>query len=386
MSALVSGPEAPISLEAGSAERGFIRLTLHSPPGTPVVIDEVGGPRVTRLTPRAATTILRRAAEWRCDRRLRRFVATTADGENAEARVRTPSCAHRLALVAPASARTGREVRMRLVDRWGVGNLAARVCVEPPGGPARCRRVRLRQGQRSRHWSFQAPRPGGWRVTARTGWSEAGRAVRLPPPGGSLKVLATGDSMVQRLDTSLARRLRPLGVRVRSDAHPATGISKPSPVDWVATAHRQAGSRPDVVVMFIGAGDTFPLGGASCCGKPWVAEYARRARSMMGAYARGGRGRVYWLLLPTPREGFVRRSFPAINRALRRAAATARRDVRIVDLVDVFSPGGRYRKWIRRGDREVGVRQADGIHLSDEGAAIAAGVVLRVLREERILP
>jgi hypothetical protein len=60
--------------------------------------------------------------------------------------------------------------------------------------------------------------------------------------------------------------------------------------------------------------------------------------------------------------------------------------VRIVDLVDVFSPGGRYRKWIRRGDREVGVRQADGIHLSDEGAAIAAGVVVRELREERILP
>ena len=289
MSALASGPEGPISLEAGSAERGFIRLTLHSPPGTPVVIDEVGGPRVTKLTPRAATTILRRAAEWRCDRRLRRFLATTADGESAEARLRTPSCAHRLALVAPARARTGRKVRMRLVDRWGVGNFAARVCVEPPGGPARCRRVRLRQGQRGRHSSFQALRPGGWRVTARTGWSEAGRAVRVAPPGGGLKVLATGDSMVQRLDAALARRLRPLGVRVRSDAHPATGISKPSPVDWVATAHRQAGSRPDVVVMFIGAGDTFPLGGASCCGEPWVAEYARRARSMMGAYARGGR-------------------------------------------------------------------------------------------------
>ena len=370
MSALASGQDAPITLEAGSSERGFIRLTLHSPPGTPVVIDEVGGPRVTRLTPHAATTILRRAADWRCD----------------EARVRTPSCAHRLALVAPARAHTGREVRMRLVDRWGVGNFAARVCIEPPGGPPHCRRVRLRQGQRSRHSSFHVPRPGGWRVTARTGWGEAGRGVRVAPPGGSLKVLATGDSMVQRLDASLARRLRPLGVRVRSDAHPATGISKPSPVDWLETARRQAGSLPDVVVMFIGAGDTFPLSGASCCREPWVAEYARRARSMMGAYARGGRARVYWLLLPTPREGFVRRSFPAINRALRRAAASARRDVRIVDLVDVFSPGGRYRKWIRRGDREVGVRQADGIHLSDEGAAIAAGVVVRILREERILP
>ena len=57
MSALASGQDAPITLEAGSSERGFIRLTLHSPPGTPVVIDEVDGPRVTTLTPRAATII-----------------------------------------------------------------------------------------------------------------------------------------------------------------------------------------------------------------------------------------------------------------------------------------------------------------------------------------
>ena len=95
--------------------------------------------------------------------------------------------------------------------------------------------------------------------------------------------------------------------------------------------------------------------------------------------------RVLWLLLPTPRDGFARRSFPAVNAALRAAASTNRRDVRILDLGKVFSPDGHYRKWIRVGDREVGVRQADGIHLSDEGAAIAAKIVVRTLREERIL-
>lgn len=386
MSALAPAEEAGVALRADTGERGYIRLKLSSPPGTSAVVTEVGGSRVAKLTTAASTTTLPRAARWRCDRRLRRFVVTTADGQSAEATVRTPSCARRLALVAPDRAPAGSEVTTRLVDRWALGNFAARVCVEPPGGPARCHRGRLRRGQRNDRSSFHAPRPGGWRVTARTNWGGTARSVRVPPPNGTLRVLATGDSMVQRLDASLARRLRPLGAGVRSDAHPATGISKPSPFDWVATARRQAASRPDVVVMFIGAGDSFPMGAAVCCGKAWVAEYARRARSMMAAYGRGGRARVYWLLLPTPREGFVRRSFPAVNSALRRAAATARRDVRIVDLVEVFSPGGRYRKWIRRGDREVGVRQADGIHLSDEGASIAAKTVVRALREERILP
>ena len=42
---------------------------------------------------------------------------------------------------------------------------------------------------------------------------------------------------------------------------------------------------------------------------------------MMRSYGRGGAGRVYWLLLPTPRGGFFRETFPAVNAGIRRAAA-----------------------------------------------------------------
>jgi len=380
------GADHRLELAADARERGYVRLRLHSTPGVPVTIEEPGRERFARLRPSSSLTVLRRAGKWRCDRRSRTFVATTPDGSSAAARVRTPSCARRLALVLPARARASSQVRLRMVDRWEVGGFTARVCVEPPGGPARCDRLRLREGRRSRTLSFLARRPGGWRVRATTRWGHAARGVRVAAPGGSLSVLATGDSMIQRLDRFLARRLRRIGVRMRSDAHPATGISKPSALDWVAQARRQAAFAPDVVVMFIGANDAFPMGAAECCGRAWIAAYARRARRMMTVYARGGRTRVLWLLLPTPREGVFRRSFPAVNAALRRAASRRRRDVRIVDLVEVFSPGGRYRTWIRVGDLEVGVRQSDGVHLSDQGASIAANVVIRTLREERILP
>jgi lysophospholipase L1-like esterase len=378
------GQSERLTLRADARERGFIGLRLHSQTGVAVRIEERGA-RLARLTPTTATTSLRRAARWRCDRRRRRFVARSADGQSAAAVVRTPSCRRRLALSLPARSLDVGRVGLRLVDRWAVGGFAARVCIEPPGGPGHCRRVGVGMGERSGLSSFRALRAGGWRVTARTRWARAASAVRVAPPSGRLRVLAGGDSMIQRLDRFLARRLRPRGVLVKSDAHPATGISKPLTLDWVEQARRAAATRPDVVVMFIGAADGFPMGGAGCCGRAWRAAYTRRAGKMMSAYGRGGRARVVWLLLPTPRGGFARRSFPAVNNALRRAAATRRRDVRILDLGKVFSPGGRYRKWIRVGHREVGVRQADGIHLSDEGAAIAAKLVVRTLRRERIL-
>ncbi len=86
--------------------------------------------------------------------------------------------------------------------------------------------------------------------------------------------------------------------------------------------------------MFLGANDGFPMSTpsgatADCCGSAWVKEYARRARQMMGSYARGGRGRVYWLLLPAARGGPYRADLSkgrpgaapgGVARARRRAA------------------------------------------------------------------
>jgi hypothetical protein len=275
-------------------------------------------------------------------------------------------------------------VRLRLVDRWRLGGLAARLCVEPPGGPAQCRRERV--GSRAEATRFRALRPGGWRVVASTQYGRAERVVRARKPGGGISLLATGDSMIQIIDGYLKVRLGPRGVRVRSDAHISTGISKPSLLDWQAQARRQAASKPDVVVMFLGANDGFPMADAACCNnEAWIAEYARRARRMMASYGRGGRTRVYWLLLPTPRGGFFRETFPAVNAGIRRAAARARRDVRVIDLVEVFTPGGRYRDSMPVGGRVRRVRQGDGVHLNTTGASVAANVIIRTLRRERIL-
>ena len=70
-----------------------------------------------------------------------------------------------------------------------------------------------------------------------TGGRTVHRRVRVAPPA-HLRLLATGDSMIQIIDSYLGARLP--HATVRSDAHISTGISKPFMLDWVALAKRQA--------------------------------------------------------------------------------------------------------------------------------------------------
>ena len=208
-----------------------------------------------------------------------------------------------------------------------------------------------------------------------------------------LRLLATGDSMIQIVDGLLSRRLeRRRATSVRSDARISTGISSLSILNWVRKAGEQARSlHPDATVVFLGANDGFPMklrSGArvACCGAGWIAEYARRVEAMMRSYLRGGRSYVYWLTLPTPRPGNFARVFRAVNAAIRRAGARVRRGVRVIDLVPVFTPGGRFRQHVTFRGKTVSARQPDGIHLSSAGASIAATLLIDRLRADRALP
>jgi hypothetical protein len=198
-------------------------------------------------------------------------------------------------------------------------------------------------------------------------------------------VLATGDSMIQILDVNMKRRLSKRGARVRSDARISTGLSKPFLLNWPNHARRQARSRPDVSVVFIGANDGFPIGGTDCCGNAWVDAYAARVRAMMTAYSRSRRGIVYWLTLPAPRPAQWRSIYPAVNRAIRRAAAALDGRARVVDLARTFTPGGSFRaSMVWHGHRQT-VRAPDGVHLSPTGAAIAAALVERAMRRDGVI-
>ena len=204
-----------------------------------------------------------------------------------------------------------------------------------------------------------------------------------PPPRRALHImLVTGDSMSEPLDQYLAQLLSPNGVRVIQDPHIGTGISSTVLVDWrKLSAYQVRHDHPDAVVVFIGANDGYSMPGpggkqVNCCSATWAAIYAGRVREMMDTYRRAGLARVYWLTLPTPRDGARAQISLVVNAAIDVAGEPWRDQIRVIDTVPVFTPGDRYRDSMTVNGQPTIVRQSDGIHLNNPGSALAAKLVL----------
>jgi hypothetical protein len=211
---------------------------------------------------------------------------------------------------------------------------------------------------------------------------------KQPVPRRLHTLLITGDSMSQPLDSDLAQQLIPKGVHVIRDPHIGTGISTTFVVDWGKLSVAQVKTdHPDAVVVFIGANDGFPMPGPSgrevpCCGAEWAAIYANRVRQMANTYRQNGVARVYWLTLPTPREPARQKIARVVNAALTVGAQPWTSQVRVIDIVPIFTPGSRYRDSMDIGGTQTIVRQADGIHLNEAGSSLLATTVIEAIQKD----
>jgi len=95
-----------------------------------------------------------------------------------------------------------------------------------------------------------------------------------------------------------------------------------------------------------------------------------------------GAARVYWLTLPLPRDGNRQKIAHAVNAAIDVASVPYRSSARVLDMAPIFTPGDRYRDAMSVGGRNQIVREADGIHLNDTGAEIAANTVLDSVKKD----
>ena len=300
-------------------------------------------------------------------------------------------------IVTPARVRPGQAVNVRITDTRGLGGVRARVCAARSAGPARCRDVRLRANQATVRSRVRLPRAGAWTVTVSSSRLTTQRRRVDVHPQARLRVLVTGDSMIQGIFEVLTRLLARVGGTVRGDPHGGSGITKPV-LDWPAHARRTARAvRPDVTFVMLGAAnDSRPLRTAAgatvtCCDAAWIAEYSERVRRMMAAYLSGGRSLVYYALLPTPRlppdNPRKVQEFQAVNAAIRAAAAGFPDGVRVIDeIADVIAPDGQYRDRITYRGRSTVVRERDGVHLARSGLQIAAAIVRRRLSADAMTP
>jgi lysophospholipase L1-like esterase len=205
-----------------------------------------------------------------------------------------------------------------------------------------------------------------------------------PPARRPLKtLLVTGDSLSTPLDKELARRLTDRGVSVKMEPHLGTGISKTALVDWGKLSAKQASEdRPDALVAFIGANEGWPMKGADgkdvpCCGADWASIYANRVRQVMNTYRRNGATHIYWLKVMTPRDAARQKIERVVNAAIDVAAQPWRSQIDVVDTITVFTPGERYRDSMDIGGKKTLVRESDGIHLNQAGAAFLADQLVR---------
>jgi hypothetical protein len=306
---------------------------------------------------------------WKCTRRVRKLVAVARSSEGKEERgtytVRTPSCANRLTL----RVRPG---RVTVRDTWGQGGVTATLCT-----PRRCRRVQVPKGRASLKRRLHIHR--GDRVELRSRYQRLVHRVGVRSRGGP-PVLVTGDSLMQSLDTILQDRLAHRA-DVTSDVRPGAALSRDVGVNWLALARKQvARHHPQATVVFLGANDAYSIDGVPCCGPAWGLKYEQRARTVMETYAQDGAGSVVWIAIPLPREERRQPAATAVNAAVRRAAANVP-GTSILPADDIFTPGGEYRDTMPYKGRQVKVREADGLHLTLAGAAIAADYVISLLKQ-----
>ena len=201
-------------------------------------------------------------------------------------------------------------------------------------------------------------------------------------------VALAGDSvMAVGLAAQLQRDLAPYrdSIVTLKAYRSATGLARPEVFDW----HREyplmlEQRKPDVVIVAIGANDGQGFvddGKVKAFGSPeWQAVYTRRVEEYLAMLARDG-AVVLWLQLPPMKAAKFNARMEAINEIARAAVARQPRAIWWNPMARIADADGQFREFGLRADgqKTVRLREADGIHLSDEGAGLITPDLVRWL-------
>ena len=215
-------------------------------------------------------------------------------------------------------------------------------------------------------------------------------ALRPPTADAPLRVYIGGDSIIRDAGDAF--------LNLASDSplfdttlhyENATGLTRPDFYDWPAAfADDMAAHRPEVVFILFGGNDSQgiigpngeTLSGPGDAG--WRTEYARRVAGVMDLLRADDRI-VYWVGLPPMRDGGFDRRAEIMNE-IYRSAAEGRPWMTYLDTHPIFgdAEGDYVDRKKDAGGELVDLRQDDGVHLSQPGAARLARVMLDLIDEE----
>ena len=210
----------------------------------------------------------------------------------------------------------------------------------------------------------------------------------LPPiqPGKTRVVALAGDSMmaVGLSATFMRQAATDKNLRVVKAFRSGTGLSRPEVFNWMDEYPAMLGAdQPDVVLVAIGANDgqgfvvdrkVLPYGSDG-----WRKVYQDRLASYLAMVSAGG-ARVVWVSLPPMRSAAYDEKIDTINH-IAYSVVGQQPKAQFWNTVSLIGDDtGHYREFTTLPNGQtMRVRATDGIHLSDQGAALLTNVLIKWL-------
>jgi hypothetical protein len=203
----------------------------------------------------------------------------------------------------------------------------------------------------------------------------------LPPaaPGQTRVVALVGDSMmaVGLSDVLLRQTATDKNLRIVKAFRSGTGLARPDVFDWMEEYPAIIGDeKPDAVIVAIGANDGqgFVEDGKTLAfgSDAWVKVYQQRTTDFLNLLTENG-AHVVWVGLPPMKAGAYNERAAEINRIAYTVVSQNALATWWNPQPYIGDEAGGFRELETSPDgKTTRIRAADGIHLSDEGAALLA--------------
>jgi hypothetical protein len=227
-------------------------------------------------------------------------------------------------------------------------------------------------------------------------------AIAAVPAGGTRRVALAGDSMMAvGLSSTLLREApKYKDLELVKTFKSGTGLARPEVFDWqseypamlkdaMLKSALAADEKPEVVVVAIGANDgqgfiedgvTYPFGTAG-----WQAIYQRRVQAFLAMLEADG-ATVVWIGLPPMKSDVYDAKIALVNRIDYAVVSASPHAVWFSSAGLLGDAKGRFQDYGQVRGAMTRLRQADGIHLSDEGATLLSAKLLPWLAKQAPAP
>ncbi len=216
--------------------------------------------------------------------------------------------------------------------------------------------------------------------------------IKAVPAGGTRRIALAGDSMMAvGLSSTLLREApKYKDLELVKTFKSGTGLARPEVFDWQSEYPAMLkDAKPEIVLVAIGANDgqgfvengvTYPFGTDG-----WKDIYQRRVQAFLAMLEADG-ATVVWVGLPPMKSGVYDAKIALVNRIDYAVVSASPHAIWFSSAGLIGDANGRFQDYGQVRGATARLRQADGIHLSDDGATLLTAKLLPWLAKQESAP